>query len=260
MTENSSSTSSASSQTPGVAVVTGAAGGMGALISRRLHADGLRVLVTDIDEAAAKALAADLDPSGETAVGFRLDVAAKADFEAALAACRERWGVPTVLVNNAALTQAASLMELSAEDFTRVLEVNTNSVFLGCQVFGAAMAEAGYGRIVNMASLAGQNGGTATGGHYAASKGAILTLTKVFARELASKGVTVNAISPGPHDLPVVHETVPADKLAGIVAGIPVQRLGEPAFIGDVVALLASPGAGFVTGACWDVNGGLYVR
>ncbi|NNG18995.1 SDR family oxidoreductase [Naumannella sp. ID2617S] len=244
----------------GIAVVTGGAGGMGEHIARRLAGAGNRVLVTDLDEAAARRVAEELDPSGERVAGARLDVSSRDDFEAVAAQVRDRWGVPTVLVNNAALTQAADLMTLSAEDFSRVLDVNTSSVFMGCQVFGAQMAEAGYGRIVNMASLAGQNGGTATGGHYAASKGAILTLTKVFARELAGKGVTVNAISPGPHDLPVVHRTVPADKLAAVVAGIPVGRLGNPAFVADVVALLASEGAAFVTGACWDVNGGLYVR
>ncbi len=246
--------------TPRVAVVTGAAGGMGEHISRRLHAGGHHVLVTDLDERAACALAQDLDPEGRTAAALRVDVSSKPDFEAALAKVRQLWGQPTVLVNNAAMTQAADLMTLPAEDFTRVLTTNTTSVFFGCQVFGAAMAAAGHGRIVNMASLAGQNGGTATGGHYAASKGAILTLTKVFARELAASGVTVNAISPGPHDLPVVRRTVPEDKLAAVVAGIPVGHMGDPAFIADMVCLLASDGAGFVTGACWDANGGLYVR
>ncbi|NED69166.1 SDR family oxidoreductase, partial [Streptomyces sp. SID10244] len=98
-------------------------------------------------------------------------------------------------------------------------------IFFGCQVFGGAMAERGYGRIVNMASLAGQNGGTATGAHYATSKGAILTVTKIFARELAGSGVTVNAIAPGPHDLPVVKATVPPDRLDAVIAGIPVGRL-----------------------------------
>ncbi|WP_432557856.1 SDR family NAD(P)-dependent oxidoreductase [Granulicoccus sp. GXG6511] len=248
------------SPTPGTAVVTGAAGGMGEQIVRRLFADGHRVLVTDLDPEAADALARDLDPRGERSAGLRLDVSRRADFEAALAAVTDRWGTPTIMVNNAAVTQAADLMTLSAEDFSKVLDVNTSAIFLGCQVFGAAMAEAGFGRIINMASLAGQNGGTATGGHYAASKGAILTLTKVFARELASRGVTVNAISPGPHDLPIIHRTVPAEKLDAVRATIPVGHFGDPAFIGDVVALLASERAGFVTGACWDVNGGLYVR
>ncbi|GGF11468.1 SDR family NAD(P)-dependent oxidoreductase [Williamsia phyllosphaerae] len=252
--------STAGDPTAGIAVVTGAAGGMGSHIARRLHADGHRVVLTDIDVEAAMQIASGLSPDGSTAQAIKLDVAHRENFVVALAECRDIWGTPSILVNNAALTQAADLMTLGEDDFTRVLSTNTNSIFFGCQVFGAAMADAGYGRIVNMASLAGQNGGTATGAHYATSKGAILTATKIFARELASVGVTVNAIAPGPHDLPIVKKTVPADRLEGVIAGIPVGRLGSADFIADVVGLLTAPNAFFVTGACWDVNGGLYVR
>ena len=134
------------------------------------------------------------------------------------------------------------------------------SVFLGCQVLGAHMAAAGYGRIINMASLAGQNGGTATGAHYAASKGAIVTLTKVFAKEFAASGVTVNAIAPGPIDSPAVHAAVPGERLPGLLANIPVQRLGDADFIGDLIVQLARPEAYFTTGATVDVNGGLFMR
>lgn len=246
--------------TGGVAVVTGAAGGMGAHIARRLHGDGHRVLVTDVDVDAAGSLAGELSADGSTAKAVRLDVSDRADFEASVAECQRHWGTPTILVNNAAVTKAADLMTLPADEFNRVLTTNVDSAFFGCQVIGAAMAQAGFGRIVNMASLAGQNGGTATGGHYAASKGAILTVTKIFARELAAKGVTVNAIAPGPHDLPVVRATVPPAKLDAVIAGIPVGRMGSASFVADMVALLAADDAYFVTGACWDVNGGLYVR
>jgi 3-oxoacyl-[acyl-carrier protein] reductase len=247
-------------KTSGIAVITGAAGGMGMHIARRLHADGHRVLLTDLDADAVASLAKDLSPDGSTARGIRIDVTSREEFVGGLRWCQRVWGTPTIAVNNAAVTQAADLMTLGADDFNRVLTTNVDSAFFGCQIFGAAMAEQGFGRIVNMASLAGQNGGTATGGHYAASKGAILTVTKVFARELAAKGVTVNAIAPGPHDLPVVKATVPADKLDAVIAGIPVGRLGSASFVADMVALLVSDDAHFVTGACWDVNGGLYVR
>jgi 3-oxoacyl-[acyl-carrier protein] reductase len=113
---------------------------------------------------------------------------------------------------------------------------------------------------VNIASLAGQNGGTATGAHYAASKGGIITLTKVFARDLAPFGVTVNAVAPGPLDLPSVRALVPSDKLDALVAGIPARHLGDPAFVAAMVVQLASPAAAFTTGATWDVNGGLFMR
>lgn len=245
---------------PGVAVVTGAAGGMGQAIARRLHDDGHRVCLADIAWDKAQELADELSPDGSTACAIRLDVSQREDFVKALDTLTDQWATPTILVNNAAVTRAADLMTLSEKDFNEVLTTNVDSIFFGCQVFGAAMADQGYGRIINMASLAGQNGGTATGGHYAASKGAILTTTKIFARELAGQGVTVNAISPGPHDLPIVHQTVPAEKLDQVIAGIPVRRLGDPAFIAKTVSLLADEDAAFVTGACWDINGGLYVR
>ncbi|WP_227997069.1 SDR family NAD(P)-dependent oxidoreductase [Nocardia australiensis] len=244
----------------GIALVTGAAGGMGSHIARKLHAAGRKVILADIAMDPVESLATELSPDGTTARAIRLDVAHRDGFVTALESCREDWGTPSILVNNAAVTQAADLMTLDEADFTRVLTTNVNSIFFGCQVFGAAMADQGYGRIVNMASLAGQNGGTATGGHYATSKGAILTATKIFARELAPAGVTVNAIAPGPHDLPVVKATVPPDKLENVIAGIPVGRLGSASFVADMVALLTSDDAYFVTGACWDVNGGLYVR
>ncbi|MEE4021942.1 SDR family oxidoreductase [Gordonia sp. PKS22-38] len=244
----------------GIAVVTGAAGGMGSHIARRLHADGHRVLLTDIAVDAADAVARDLSPDGSTARAVELDVAHRENFVTTLADCEEVWGTPTILVNNAAVTQAADLMTLGEDDFNRVLTTNVDSVFFGCQVIGAAMAAQGYGRIVNMASLAGQNGGTATGAHYATSKGGILTVTKIFARELAGYGVTVNSIAPGPHDLPIVKATVPPDRLDAVIAGIPVGRMGDPSFVADMVALLTADNAHFVTGACWDVNGGLYVR
>lgn len=247
-------------QRPGIAVVTGAAGGMGQFIVRQLHAEGNRVYLADIDVEKAGALAGELSPDGSTARAIHLDVAKRQSFVDALAEITGTWGTPTILVNNAAVTRAADLMTLDEVEFNRILNINVDSIFFGCQVIGAAMAEQGYGRIINMASLAGQNGGTATGGHYAASKGAILTITKVFARELAGKGVTVNAISPGPHDLPIVHQTVPADKLDAVIAAIPVQRLGSPSFIAKTVSLLADEDAAFVNGACWDINGGLYVR
>lgn len=243
-----------------IALVTGAGNGLGQRFAARLLAAGYSVALTDHDLAAASAAARALDPTGERTLALRLDVAIKADFQAALAQVLERFGALHVAVNNAAMTKTTPLMQISPEEFDAVVGVNLRSVFLGCQVLGAHMAEAGYGRIVNMASLAGQNGGTATGAHYAASKGAIVTLTKIFAKEFASCGVTVNAIAPGPIDSPMVRAAVPPERLDGLVANIPVQRLGDADFLGDLIVQLARPDAYFTTGATWDVNGGLFMR
>ncbi|MFD5244374.1 SDR family NAD(P)-dependent oxidoreductase [Amycolatopsis sp. NPDC058340] len=243
-----------------VAVVTGGATGLGEQIARRLHGGGHRVAIADLDEAAAKRLATELDRTGAHAQSYRVDVASRPEIDQLLASVLGDFGGVQVLVNNAARTQARPLLEITPQELDEVMAVNFNGTFHACQLFGAHMAEAGYGRIVNLASLAGQNGGTSTGGHYASSKGAILTATKVFARELAARGVTVNAVSPGPQDSPMVHRIVGEENLAKLTAGIPVGRLGSMTFIAEMVALLASPEAASVTGACWDANGGLFMR
>jgi len=240
-----------------VAVVTGGAHGLGEYIVRRLHTGGYRVAVADLDAVAAVTLATEL---GATARGYAVDVSDRAALERLLADVLAYFGDVHVLVNNAARTQAKPLLEITPDELDAVMAVNFTGTFTACQIFGAHLAERGYGRIVNLASLAGQNGGTATGGHYASSKGAILSATKVFARELAPRGVTVNAVSPGPQDTPIVHEIVGEANLEAFTANIPVGRLGNPAFVAEMVALLASPDAYSVTGACWDANGGLYLR
>lgn len=243
-----------------VALVTGAGNGLGAVVAAALHGDGWRVGLGDLDMQAAETVAERLDSAGLTALPIALDVRHKPAFAAALAHLLDRWGAADALVNNAAATEAAPVMAITPEAFDAVMAVNLRGPFLGCQVFGQHFRERGAGRIVNIASLAGQNGGTATGAHYAASKGGLLTLTKVFARELAAAGVTVNAIAPGPLDLPAVHRTVPPDRMPALLAAIPVGTLGDPAFVARLVVELLSSAAGFATGATWDVNGGLFMR
>lgn len=243
-----------------VVLVTGAARGLGAVIAARFHAAGYRVVLADVAFDAAAATARALSADESSAFALKLDVTRKDDFVSARDAIVARWGRIDALVNNAGASKVVPVMEITAEQFDQVIDVNLRSVLFGCQVFGRYFADRGAGRIVNIASLAGQNGGSATGAHYAAAKGGAITLTKVFARDLAAHGVTVNAISPGPLDLPIVHESVPADKLDKVIAGIPVGRLGSAGYIADVAVLLASPDAYFANGACWDVNGGLYMR
>lgn len=241
------------------AVITGGAKGFGASATKAMHAAGFRVVIADIDSDAAHELAQSLDLAGETAVTATLDIGAPGAFDELLAKIVDRWGSAEVLVNNAAVTQAQPLLDIDPAEFNRIMAINAGGCFAGCQAFGRHFKEQGYGRILNMASLAGQNGGTATGAHYAASKGAILTLTKVFARDLAAYGVTCNAISPGPMDTPMVHDIV-GDKIEGFLKNVPVGQLGSPDFVAQMVTMLCARDAAFVTGACWDVNGGLYMR
>jgi len=241
-------------------LITGGGQGLGAALSAAFHRAGYRVGVSDIDEQAALTCAQALDPSGETALGIALDVRSQAAFEAARDCLVTRWGSVEALVNNAVVTVARPVLDIDPDEFDKVVQVNLRGTFVGCQVFGRYFKERGQGRIVNMASLAGQNGGTATGAHYAASKGGIITLTKVFARDLGPFGITVNAIAPGPLDSPAVHALVPQEKLAGIVAGIPVQRLGSLDYVAETAVHLAGENAFFANGATWDINGGLFMR
>lgn len=240
-----------------VAIVTGAAGGLGAVISRRLALEGFRVMLTDVDAAGLDKAAAGVAGEAMTAL---LDVRQPASFEAAVEEASARWGGVGVLVNNAALTRTTPLFEISPEEFDAVTAIALKGTFIGCQVLGKHMRGHGYGRIVNLASLAGQNGGAATGAHYAAAKGGIITLTKVFARDLAASGVTVNAISPGPLDLDSVRALLPPEKLEAVIKTIPTGTLGDPDYIARLVALLADQSATSATGATYDVNGGLYLR
>lgn len=242
------------------AIITGGGSGLGEAIAKALHGAGYRVAVTDIDGGKAQAVVQALDASGQTAIGLPLDVTDGAAIEAVASHLDGHWGGAQVLVNNAVLTRAVPVLDITLDDWDQVMAVNARGTFAASQIFGRRMKAAGYGRIVNMASLAGQNGGTTTGAHYAASKGAIVTLTKVFARDLAAHGITVNAIAPGPIDSPMVRALVPEEKMPGMLAGIPVGHLGDAGFIADMVVRLAARDAGFVSGATWDINGGLFMR
>ncbi|WP_286239515.1 SDR family NAD(P)-dependent oxidoreductase [Neptuniibacter halophilus] len=244
-----------------VALVTGAAQGLGKAIAENLYKAGFAVVMTDANQDAVARSAAEIAPNGERMLALALDVLAKENFETALKQACENFGQVDALINNAAMTLTTPVMEITPEEFDRVTAVNQRGTFFGCQVFGQYFAGRGYGRIVNMASLAGQNGGAASGAHYGSSKGAILTMTKIFARNLAADGITVNAVAPGPMDLPSVRELVPADKLETIINEmIPVKELGSADFVADVVTKLASREASFVTGAAWDINGGIFMR
>ena len=241
------------------ALVTGAASGLGWVIAEHLASLDYQVLVTDVNQAAAQQSVDSSQYKANMQV-YKLDIAQQADFEQILSAIEQQGQRLDVVVNNAAVTKATPVLQITADEFDWVCQVNQRGTFTACQLFGQFMAKQGDGRIINLSSLAGQNGGTATGAHYAASKGAISTLTKIFAKQFAANGVTVNAIAPGPMDSPMVREVVGEQNLPGFIRNIPVQQLGSMQFIAETVALLARPEAAFVTGATWDINGGLFMR
>ncbi|WCT73786.1 SDR family NAD(P)-dependent oxidoreductase [Sphingomonas naphthae] len=240
------------------ALVTGGARGVGAAVVRELHAGGGKVAVTDLDLDEATRVAEALDPSGATAFAIRLDVREKADFEGALAAVVDRWGKLDIVVNNAGLAKRTPTAEITPEEFDEICRINMRSVFLSCQVLADHMVANGYGRIVNITSLAGQNGGTVASPHYAASKAGANMLTKYFARHLAGTGVTVNGVCPGPIESSKVRMT--PEMIARVESEVPIGRFMTVGEIAAATALLASDRGGFFMGATLDMNGGLYLR
>lgn len=240
------------------ALVTGAARGVGEAIAREIHTGGGRVAVSDVDLDAATAVARALDPAGATAIAVPLDVRSKADFEAALATIAGAWGRIDIVVNNAGFAKRTPTAEITPEEFDAIVQINMRSVFLSCQVFSEHMKANGYGRIVNITSLAGQNGGTVASPHYAAAKAGAIMLTKYFARYLAGSGVTVNAISPGP--IATAKARLSPEQIARVEGEVPIGRFMDVSEIAAAAALLASDRGGFFVGATLDMNGGLYLR
>lgn len=241
------------------AIVTGSTQGLGRAMAERLLADGANVLVTGRDEARAEAVARELDPDGGRTFGLGFDASERDSFARAVDAVRTRWGSLDILINNAGITPARPFFEIDDAEWDAVLRTNLGSVFVGCQLAGAAMREQGSGRIVNHASIAGQQGGTVAGAHYAAAKAGIIVLTKIVANELAPAGVTVNAIAPAAIESPAMAH-LPAERIAEVAKGIPVGRLGRAEEVAAMVGFLVSDEAAFVTGATFDVNGGLFMR
>jgi 3-oxoacyl-[acyl-carrier protein] reductase len=241
-----------------VALVTGAARGIGEAIARELHAGGARVALGDIDFPAATAVAESLDPTHATAVAINLNVRYKNAFEQARDSLHELWGAIDIVVNNAGVGKRTPTAQITPAEFDEVVAINMRSVFYSCQVFGAYMRTRKYGRIVNITSLAGQNGGTVAAAHYAASKAGAIMLTKYFGKELAEFGVTVNSVSPGP--IATAKARLSAEQIAAVESAVPVGRFGEATEIAAAVALLASDRGGFFTGSTLDMNGGLYLR
>ena len=188
-----------------------------------------------------------------------LDVSSRESFAALVEAALDRWEHIDILVNNAGITSSTPFFEIGDSEWDDVLATNLRSVFMGCQLVAPLMRTRQFGRIVNHASLAGQQGGVVAGAHYAASKAGIIVMTKILARELAGDGVTVNAIAPAAIEAPIMAE-MPPEAIERARSTIPVGRFGTPEEVAALVAYLCSDDAGYITGATFDINGGLSMR
>ena len=242
---------------PKTAFITGAAQGLGAAIARALHGAGHRVVLADLNPDKAALIAASLGPN---ALALPLDVRTKPSFAAAIHATESHFGPIDILVNNAARTQARDFFSMAPDEWDDVLNTNLRSVVFGCQLTAQGMMDRGWGRILNLASIAGQRGGPQVqGAHYAASKAGIIGLTRYLAQQFAPFGVTVNTIAPGTI-LTEQTALAPPDKVALVVGQIPLKRIGQAHEVGDLAAFLASDSAAFITGTTQDINGGVLMR
>ncbi len=242
---------------PRVAIVTGAARGIGLEISRRLAGLGTAVVLVDVRFDEARAAAAALQDQGFLAMGLAGDVSRHQVVQEVVQAVMTRWGRVDVLVNNAGICPLTPLDAIDEDEWDRVLAVNLKGPFLSAQAVAPIMRQQKAGKIINIASSAGQMGGLAVGLHYAASKAGILGLTKSLARLLAPD-VQVNAVSPGTTESEMT-AAWDAAALAGIMRTIPLQRFGQPADVAAAVLFLASEEASYITGQTLSVNGGLWM-
>ncbi len=240
-----------------VAVVTGAAQGIGAACAERLSASGAALALWDVDAPRGEALARRLAQAGRRCAFIRCDVARKADVDAALAATLAAFGRVDALVNNAGIFRAAEFLEITEADWDAVIGVNLKGAFLVGQAVARAMAASGGGAIVNMSSV---NGVLAIPNiaSYNVSKGGIDQLTRVMALALADRGIRVNAVAPGTIATELAKNAVLGSEEAKqrIMSRTPMRRLGEPAEIADVVAFLLSDAASYLTGEIVYADGG----
>jgi len=237
-----------------VAIITGAAGGIGAAAARRFAEEGALLLLTDADPAGAGRLAQDL---GGRAASCAHDVTSEADWQAVASSALEAHGRIDILLNNAGVFLAASLAETSLEEFRRVIDVNVVGVFLGMQAVAPAMTEQRAGSIINVSSVAGLGGGPYLTA-YAASKWAVRGMTKVIARELAPFDVRVNSLHPGQIDTDMnarQREKTP-ELIDKLIRGIPLRRIGTPLEVAHAILYLASDESVYVTGSELAVDGG----
>ncbi len=240
-----------------LALVTGASRGIGRAIALALGNAGARVIGTSTSAQGAARLTAELASHGYNGRGAVLDVGAAASIDALMAQLEEAGELPTILVNNAAITRDTLLLRMKPEDWDAVIATNLTGAFRLCKACVRHMMKARGGRIVNLTSVVGVTG-NAGQANYAAAKAGLLGFSKSLARELASRAITVNAVAPGFIDTDMTRALGEAQRTA-LLQQIPAGRLGSPEDVAAAVLFLVSPQAAYITGETLHVNGGMYM-
>jgi NAD(P)-dependent dehydrogenase (short-subunit alcohol dehydrogenase family) len=241
-----------------IAVITGAAQGLGKAIALGFADSGAVPVIVDINREKAAAVRAEINKKGCDAIEIIADVSNTGELKAMADTVLAKYGTVDVLVNNAGIVHTTPIEDITEAEWDHMMAVNLKSVFFASQLVLPAMKKQRRGRIINMSSSAGRMGGYANGVGYAASKAGILGLTMSFARKVAEEGITVNAVAPGTTETEIIEAFSEELKLK-LKQMIPMKRLGKPKNIADVVVFLASDEAEFITGAVIDVNGGLFM-
>ncbi|WP_293935738.1 3-oxoacyl-ACP reductase FabG [Iodobacter sp.] len=241
-----------------IALVTGASRGIGQAIALDLARAGAVVIGTATTDAGAEAITAYLKEAGNTGCGLRLQVTEEGACEAIVDSITQQFGPVTILVNNAGITRDNLLMRMKDEEWDAVMATNLRPVYKLSKAVMRGMMKARWGRIINIASVVGATGNPGQA-NYSAAKAALFGFTKSLAREIGSRGVTVNAVAPGFIDTDMT-KSLPDEQKAKLVEQIALGRLGNPQDIADAVSFLASDKAAYITGNTLHVNGGMYMN
>ncbi|MGN7456176.1 SDR family NAD(P)-dependent oxidoreductase [Paenibacillus pasadenensis] len=243
-----------------VAIVTGAAGGMGKADALLFAKEGAKVVVTDLQEDKLQAVVEEIKAAGGEAAGFKHNVASEEDWQRVVSEAKNAFGKIDILVNNAGISDATPFMDQTVDNWERVMKINVTSIFLGQKYVIPHMIEAGGGSIINISSIAGLTGGSGTG-PYTASKGAVRLLTKATAVDYAKHNIRCNSIHPGFIETPMTVDMFKDPQMVQwFQMQTPLPRLGKAEDIANGVLFLASDESSYITGVELPIDGGYYAK